>query len=81
MNQWTSLLTRKGRDALQDALSKKKIVEVELQVPSMRLRILISTQRAAPVWKMPMVLRLERWGPGQYSTQIFDSLEAMLHGT
>lgn len=81
MNQWTSLLTRKGRDALQDALPKKKIVEVELQMPSMRLRIRVSTQRAAPVWKVPMVLRLERWGPGQYSTQIFDSLEAMLHGT
>ena len=58
MNQWTSLLTRKGRDALQDALSKKKMVEVELQVPSMRLRIRVSTQRAAPVWKVPMVLRL-----------------------
>ena len=81
MNQWTSLLTCEDRDVFQNALLKRTVKEMEIEIPSLQLRILISTQRAAPVWKVPMVLRLERWGPGQYSTQIFDSLEAMLHGT
>lgn len=80
MNQWTSLLTCEDRDAFQNALLKRKVEEMEIEIPSLQLRVRISTQRAAPVWKVPMVLRLEQWGPGLYSTQLFDSVEAMLHG-
>ena len=34
-------------------------------------------------WEAPalrLLVRLERWTPGQYSTQLFDSVEAMLDG-
>lgn len=80
MKQWTSMFTCDDRDAFQNALLKRKVEEMEIEIPSLKLRIRISTQRAAPAWKVPMVLRLERWGPGLYTTQFFDSVEAMLHG-
>ena len=56
------------------------VTSLEWEAPALRLRVRVSTQQAAPVWSVPMLVRLERWFPGQYSTQLFDSLEAMLDG-
>ena len=56
------------------------IRSLEWEAPALRLRVRVSTQRAASVWSVPMLVRLERWTPGQYSTQLFDSVEAMLDG-
>ena len=67
MSGWTSLLTAGDLEELWEA-------------PALRLRVRVSTQRAASVWSVPMLVRLERWTPGQYSTQLFDSVEAMLDG-
>ena len=80
MRRWTSLITAGERETLQAALLRGRVMALEWEVPSIRLRVRVSTQRAGPVWQVPMVVRLERWEPGKYSTQLFDSVEAMLDG-
>ena len=32
---------------------------------------------ASRAWSVPYLIRLERWRPGMYSTQYFDSAEAL----
>lgn len=80
MREWTSLLTAGDIQALEEALARGRAEVLEREVPAIRLRVRVSTQRAGPVWAAPMLVRLERWGPGTYSTQLFDSVEAMLDG-
>lgn len=80
MRRWTSLITAGERETLRAALLRGRVMALEWEVPSIRLRVRVSTQRAGPVWPMPMVVRLERWEPGKYSTQLFDSVEALKDG-
>lgn len=80
MRRWTSLITAGERGTLQAALLRGRVMALEWEVPSIRLRVRVSTQRAGPVWAVPMLIRLEQWGPGTYSTQLFGSVEAMLDG-
>ena len=80
MRRWTSLITAGERETLQAALLRGRVMALEWEVPSIRLRVRVSTQRAGPVWAVPMLVRLERWGPGTYSTQLFGSVEAMMDG-
>lgn len=80
MSGWTSLITAGEREALRAALLRGRVMALEWEAPSIRLRVRVSTQRAGPVWRAPMVVRLETWEPGKYSTQLFDSVEAMLDG-
>lgn len=81
MRRWTSLITTGERETLRAALLRGRVMALEWEVPSIRLRVRVSTQRAGPVWAVPMLIRLERWeGTGVYSTQLFDSVEAMLDG-
>ena len=80
MSGWTSLLTAGDLEELREALRRGWVTSLEWEAPALRLRVRVSTQRAASVWSVPMLVRLERWFPGQYSTQLFDSVEAMLDG-
>ena len=81
MRRWTSLITAGERETLQAALLRGRVMALEWEVPSIWLRVRVSTQRAGPVWAVPMLIRLEQWeGTGVYSTQLFDSVEAMLDG-
>ena len=81
MRRWTSLITNGERETLRAALLRGRVMALEGEVPSIRLRVRVSTQRAGPVWAVPMLIRLEQWeGTGVYSTQLFDSVEAMLDG-
>ena len=80
MSRWTSLLTAGDLDELREALRRGRATSLEREAPAIRLRVRVSTQRAGPVWPMPMVVRLERWEPGKYSTQLFDSVEALKDG-
>ena len=81
MSGWTSLITAGERETLRAALLRGRVMALEWEVPSIRLRVRVSTQRAGPVWAVPMLIRLEQWeGTGVYSTQLFDSVEAMLDG-
>ena len=73
MSGWTSLLTAGDLEELREALRRGWVTSLEWEAPALRLR-------AASVWSVPMLVRLERWTPGQYSTQLFDSVEAMLDG-
>lgn len=77
---WTSLITAGELETVRAALLRERVIALEWEVPSIRMRVRVSTQRAGPVWPVPMVVRLERWEPGKYSTQLFDSVEAMLDG-
>ena len=72
------LLTDKDLETIARAHRRCREMEVERTLGTLRVRV--STQRAASVWSVPMLVRLERWTPGQYSTQLFDSVEAMLDG-
>ena len=72
------LLTDKDLETIARAHRRCREMEVERTLGALRVRV--STQRAASVWSVPMLVRLERWTPGQYSTQLFDSVEAMLDG-
>ena len=79
--KWTpmdELLTGKDLDTIARAHRHCREMEIERTLGALRVRV--STQRAASVWSVPMLVRLERWTPGQYSTQLFDSVEAMLDG-
>lgn len=81
MRRWTSLLTAGDLEELREALRRGRVTSLEREVPAIRLRVRVSTQRAGPVWAVPMLVRLEQWeGTGVYSTQLFDSVEAMLDG-
>ena len=81
MSRWTSLLTAGDLDELREALRRGRATSLEREAPAIRLRVRVSTQRAGPVWQGPMLIRLEQWeGTGVYSTQLFDSVEAMLDG-
>ena len=73
-----NLLTDKDLETIARAHRRCGEMEVERTLGALRVRV--STQRAASVWSVPMLVRLERWTPGQYSTQLFDSVEAMLDG-
>ena len=75
MSGWTSLLTAGDLEELREALRRGWVTSLEWEAPALRLRVRVSTQRS-----VPMLVRLERWTPGQYSTQLFDSVEAMLDG-
>ena len=80
MSGWTSLLTAGGSGGTAGSSAPGWVTSLEWEAPALRLRVRVSTQRAASVWSVPMLVRLERWTPGQYSTQLFDSVEAMLDG-
>ena len=81
MSRWTSLLTAGDLDELREALRRGRATSLEREAPAIRLRVRVSTQRAGPVWQVPMLIRLEQGeGTGVYSTQLFDSVEAMLDG-
>lgn len=80
MSGWTSLLTAGDLEELREALRRGRATSLEREAPAIRLRVRVSTRRAGPVWAAPMLVRLERWGPGTYSTQLFDNVEAMLDG-
>ena len=81
MSGWTSLLTAGDLEELREALRRRRATSLEREAPAIRLRVRVSTQRAGPVWPVPMLIRLEQWeGSGVYSTQLFDSVEAMLDG-
>lgn len=81
MSGWTSLLTAGDLEELREALRRGRATSLEREAPAIRLRVRVSTQRAGPVWAVPMLIRLEQWeGTGVYSTQLFDSVEAMLDG-
>ena len=69
-----------GKDLETIARAHRRCREMEVERALGELRVRVSTQRAASVWSVPMLVRLERWTPGQYSTQLFDSVEAMLDG-
>ena len=68
MSGWTSLLTAGDLEELREALRRGWVTSLEWEAPALRLRVRVSTQRAASVWSVPMLVRLERWTPGQYST-------------
>ena len=80
MSGWTSLLTAGDLEELREALRRGRATSLEREAPAIRLRVRVSTQRAGHVWAVPMLVRLERWGPGTYSTQLFGSVEAMMDG-
>ena len=72
MSGWTSLLTAGDLEELREALRRGRTTSLEREAPAIRLRVRVSTQRAGPVWAVPMLVRLERWGPGTYSTQLLE---------
>ena len=80
MSGWTSLLTTGDLEELREALHRGRATSLAREAPAIRLRVRVSTRRAGPMWAAPMLVRLERWGPGTYSTQLFDSVEAMMDG-
>ena len=51
--------------------------EMEIERTLGALRVRVSTCPASRAWSVPYLIRLERWRPGMYSTQYFDSAEAL----
>ena len=77
MSGWTSLLTAGDLEELREALRRGWVTSLEWEAPALRLRVRVSTCPASRAWSVPYLIRLERWRPGMYSTQYFDSAEAL----
>lgn len=84
--KWTpmdELLTGKDLDTIARAHRHCREMEIERTLGALRVRV--STCPATRAWSVPYLIRLERWRPGMYSTQYFDSAEALReelkHGT
>mgnify|MGYP007042903145 FL=1 len=77
------LLTGKDLDTI--ARAHRHCREMEIEADAGALRVRVSTCPATRAWSVPYLIRLERWRPGMYSTQYFDSAEALReelkHGT
>lgn len=57
MSGWTSLLTAGDLEELREALRRGWVTSLEWEAPALRLRVRVSTQRAASVWSVPMLVR------------------------
>lgn len=84
--KWTpmdELLTGKDLDTIARAHHRCGEMEIERTLGALRVRV--STCPATRAWSVPYLIRLERWRPGMYSTQYFDSAEVLReelkHGT
>lgn len=55
MSGWTSLLTAGDLEELREALRRGWVTSLEWEAPALRLRVRVSTQRAASVWSVPML--------------------------
>ena len=76
--KWTpmdNLLTDKDLETIARAHRRCGEMEVERTLGALRVRV--STCPASRAWSVPYLIRLERWRPGMYSTQYFDSAEAL----
>ena len=69
------LLTDKDLDTIARAHRHCREMEIERTLGALRVRV--STCPASRAWSVPYLIRLERWRPGMYSTQYFDSAEAL----
>ena len=69
------LLTDKDLEAIARAHRHCREMEIERTLGALRVRV--STCPATRAWSAPYLIRLERWRPGMYSTQYFDSAEAL----
>lgn len=70
-----NLLTDKDLETIARAHRRCGEMEVERTLGALRVRV--STCPASRAWSVPYLIRLERWRPGMYSTQYFDSAEAL----
>lgn len=43
-------------------------------------KVAASVVPASPAWPVAMLVRLEAWWPGGYTSQYFESVEALKHG-
>ena len=69
------LLTTNDVDTI--ARAHRRCGEMEIERTLGALRVRVSTCPASRAWSVPYLIRLERWRPGMYSTQYFDSAEAL----
>ena len=70
-----NLLTANDLDTIARAHRHCREMEIERTLGVLRVRV--STCPATRAWSAPYLIRLERWRPGMYSTQYFDSAEAL----
>lgn len=70
-----NLLTANDLDTIARAHRHCREMEIERTLGVLRVRV--STCPASRAWSVPYLIRLERWRPGMYSTQYFDSAEAL----
>lgn len=69
------LLTDKDLETIARAHRHCREMEIGRTLGALRVRV--STCSATRAWSVPYLIRLERWRPGMYSTQYFDSAEAL----
>ena len=75
------LLSRNDRNALRSAMAQGREIVLEREMGGFRMRA--STVAARPVWGVGMLVRLEEWSGGLYSSQYLtgiDDLERTLRG-
>lgn len=70
-----NLLTANDLETI--ARAHRRCGEMEIERTLGALRVRVSTCPASRAWSVPYLIRLERWRPGMYSTQYFDSAEAL----
>ena len=70
-----NLLTANDLETI--ARAHRRCGEMEIERTLGALRVGGSSGPAAGAWSVPYVFRLERWRAGMYSTQYFDSAEAL----
>ena len=67
------LLSRNDRNALRSAMARGREIVLEREMGSFRMRA--STVAARPVWGVGMLVRLEEWDRGTYSTQYLTGVD------
>jgi hypothetical protein len=70
-----NLLTANDLETIARAHRHCREIGVERMLGVLHVRV--STCPASRAWSVPYLIRLERWRPGMYSTQYFDSAEAL----
>lgn len=78
MQRGIELLSQNDLRALQKAMDTGREIQLEREWADGTGRVLASTLEADPAWApAKMLLRVETWGGGWYSSQYFDSVKKL----
>ena len=70
-----TVLGEKELDTIRKALRSCREITVERSMGAKRIRV--HTSPAAPIWRVPYLVRLEQWDGTVYSSQYFSSVDDM----